>query len=233
LVLLCTTSGVFAQDPQLFDTTWYVTSIDLDGTNYTTPPINDPIKVGGIVRFLQNPDFFSTYFCDDLLCIAVYDPNENKFDIEDNPMVLNGLCNSAELSLFGSQYNSLFYDDIGMNKSPFTYNLSANGSEILLSITNSEGNTAYYSNQPLSTPDFQPQSVQLFPNPAQGQLTVAAKNATITHSRVFNVQGQKVMQLNFQQNEQPIDISSLQLGVYFLKAESDTGQQFTAKFVKK
>ncbi len=232
MVLLCTTSGVFAQDPQLFDTTWYVTSIDLDGTNYTTPPINDPIKVGGIVRFLQNPDFFSTYFCDDLLCIAVYDPNENKFDIEDNPMVLNGLCNSAELSLFGSQYNSLFYDDIGMNKSPFTYNLSANGSEILLSITNSEGNTAYYSNQPLSTPDFQPQSIQLYPNPVFDNLNIASE-VPIRSIHVYDIQGSEVYATQFQPGNPTINTEALKAGVYFLKAESDTGQQFTAKFVKK
>ena len=232
MVLLCTTSGVFAQDPQLFDTTWYVTSIDLDGTNYTTPPINDPIKVGGIVRFLQNPDFFSTYFCDDLLCIAVYDPNENKFDIEDNPMVLNGLCNSAELSLFGSQYNSLFYDDIGMNKSPFTYNLSTNGSEILLSITNSEGNTAYYSNQPLSTPDFQSQSIQLYPNPVLDNLNIASE-VPIRSIHVYDIQGREVYATQFQPGNPTINTEALKAGVYFLKAENDTGQQFTAKFVKR
>ncbi|MAM28104.1 MAG: hypothetical protein CMC13_03695 [Flavobacteriaceae bacterium] len=66
LVLFCTTSGVFAQEPQLFDIDWYVTSIDLDGNNYPTPPIS-PINSGiAHVTFVENTKEFFAFFCDSL-----------------------------------------------------------------------------------------------------------------------------------------------------------------------
>ena len=231
MVLLCTTSGVFAQEPQLFDIDWYVTSIDLDGNNYPTPPIS-PINSGiAHVTFVENTKEFFAFFCDSLGG-PTYVATDTSFELSGSVVFLIGTCETKQESIFQPKYFNVFLDDVGNFLNPFAYEFTTNGSEILLSITNSEGNTAYYSNQPLNTPDFLSQSVQLYPNPVLDNLNIASE-ALLQSIRIYDIQGREVYATQFQPGNPKINTEALKTGVYFLIAESDTGQQLTAKFVKK
>ena len=231
MVLLCTTSGVFAQDPQLFDTTWYVTSIDLDGNKYPTPPISPINSDLTHVTFLENTKEFFATFCDGMGG-PTYVATDTSFELSGSYVFLIGTCETKQESIFQPKYFNVFLDDVGNFLNPFAYEFTTNGSEILLSITNSEGNTAYYSNQPLSTPDFQSQSIQLYPNPVLDNLNIASE-VPIRSIHVYDIQGREVYATQFQPGNPTINTEALKAGVYFLKAENDTGQQFTAKFVKR
>lgn len=142
-------------------------------------------------------------------------------------------CNLPETIAFETAYFEGFFkkDD---PEHTFTYTLDTTvpGFPDLL-ITNEDGDEAFYSGESmLSIEEANKTTLSIFPNPTKEKLTISSNNANLENISIFNIQGQEVLRVKFQQNEQTITVSSLQAGVYFLKAESDTGQQLVSKFVK-
>lgn len=228
LSLFFNSLGAFAQDARLFDNTWYLHNITIDNTNLYPP--ND-----GFANlenyFLEAEDTFAASFCDAMNQPIVYSGTDS-FSLDDNPIFLLGFCDAPASLQYDDAYFSIFFENRMVAKNPFTYTIeTANGLTTLI-ITNVEGDKAFYGDELLAVTDFSKPIVSIFPNPAQGQITIASNYTAITNIAIFNVQGQKVMTLQFQQNEKSIAIRHLKAGVYFLKAESDTGQQWVAKFVK-
>src|SRR5688572_11357293 len=73
----------------------------------------------------------------------------------------------------------------------------------------------------------------IYPNPATNQFTIYDLQFTIESIEVFDVTGQRVLQVQASdfKPQSPIDISSLTPGIYFLRIYSEQGT-FTGKFVK-
>ncbi|MDB5282594.1 MAG: hypothetical protein JWO06_1669, partial [Bacteroidota bacterium] len=72
-------------------------------------------------------------------------------------------------------------------------------------------------------------SISVYPNPASTQLYVQTGNTQFEHINIYDAKGQKVIeQLN---NLQPVDISKLEAGVYFVEAVNN-GAVARKKFVK-
>lgn len=72
------------------------------------------------------------------------------------------------------------------------------------------------------------QDVQLFPNPAERDVTIALKNEKITAVTIFDLSGKKVMQLKpvILSGKILIDVRALQRGIYSILIETETGHVF-------
>ncbi|MBW2938539.1 T9SS type A sorting domain-containing protein [Aureisphaera sp. CAU 1614] len=88
----------------------------------------------------------------------------------------------------------------------------------------------YYNTPNLSIEAFNQQNILISPNPASKTLFITSENLQMEQLSVFNLSGQKVMELKEVATE--IDVSSLQNGIYFLKITSEEGTAIK-KFVKK
>lgn len=82
--------------------------------------------------------------------------------------------------------------------------------------------------EPLATPSFE-NSISLYPNPATNWITVKnnfTENQTVL---LYNVTGQTIMKQKINQNENRLDVTKLQSGIYFLHfPETNT----TLKWIK-
>ena len=218
-------SSLQAQDPN-FEGTWLLERVVVDLIEYF-PPSNSEVSN---VTLTTTTDNVTTLVCDEIES-SIVNINNSSFTVVDFTTISNN-CILTETINFQQVYFDSFFrrGDPGL---PFSYSIEDNGNgDKSLTIENITGERAFYTSKQLNLKDFKKHSVSLFPNPAKEQLSLSAKNITITNISIFNLQGSKVMTVPFQLNEQAIDISNLQAGVYFLKAESDTGRQFVAKFVK-
>ncbi len=75
----------------------------------------------------------------------------------------------------------------------------------------------------LSVDDNAVASFAIAPNPAKNNVTVSSKNEPITQLEIFNVLGQRIVNLNFTNSlSEDIDVSSLQSGMYVMKINQTT-----------
>lgn len=72
-----------------------------------------------------------------------------------------------------------------------------------------------------------------YPNPGRDVITVKSANE-LKSVKVYDVAGKLIQKIEMQNSfTKNIDIANLTKGVYILKAESKTGENYTSKFVKK
>ena len=78
-----------------------------------------------------------------------------------------------------------------------------------------------------------PKKIEIFPNPATNELHVKIRTAIITPVTItiYNMQGKVVKQITIKQNENVIDVSELQQGVYSVRV-SGNGLICNERFVK-
>lgn len=88
--------------------------------------------------------------------------------------------------------------------------------------------TQFSSNGYLSTGDFNIEAISLYPNPAQDLINITnAKDANI---QIFDVLGKAVLSKVAISNNEGIQVSNLQSGVYFIKIAKE-GKMTTKKFI--
>lgn len=84
------------------------------------------------------------------------------------------------------------------------------------------------SNDPLQNPQ---NPFTLFPNPASYSITLQKNNDQPYKAAIFNLVGQKIMELNISQYQTEIPIRHLPDGIYFITLENNN-QLYTLKFTK-
>lgn len=72
--------------------------------------------------------------------------------------------------------------------------------------------------------------IKVYPNPAQNQIYVEAMGVTTKWIEISNIIGEKVISLSFNGSKQPIDISKLKSGIYFVVVIGD-GYRNTTRIV--
>ncbi len=77
------------------------------------------------------------------------------------------------------------------------------------------------------------QTIMIFPNPATSavNIIITGKIPDGTQAGLYNLQGQKMINIDIRQQQTQLDISKLQQGIYLIKLESEQGR-FIQKFVK-
>jgi hypothetical protein len=81
-------------------------------------------------------------------------------------------------------------------------------------------NIYFYTGSPLNIDKNNILNVNLYPSPAQNELTISAKN-TIQNASIYNVLGRKVQSYAVNATSKKLDISSLSTGIYILKYTVD------------
>ncbi|CAM3261561.1 T9SS type A sorting domain-containing protein [Aequorivita lipolytica] len=218
----------FAQDPQLFDNTWYLQKINIDGVNYQAPQNSE-------IDFIQlniYQDVFDTIVCLGLsgyqLTISNTDINVFEFIIlPDDPCVL------PENNDFENLYYNGFFEWQSTNKT-FAYIIEGQGSDLSLVLTSDLGNKAFYGNQPLATPNFSASQFSVHPNPAKNRLYINTTNPTANLKiKILNIEGKLLSTQNtIFEKQVSINVSNLSNGIYFLNIEEDDGRVETKKFIK-
>ena len=101
------------------------------------------------------------------------------------------------------------------------YSISAEGDDWVLIINNPVFGQAIYGNFPLSTPEFDVNSIKVFPNPTNSSICIQPNQITITKVEIFNYSGQLIKTKH--DNYESIDISQLDSGVYIMNIYTELG----------
>ena len=84
---------------------------------------------------------------------------------------------------------------------------------------------------PLNTSEFSRNSISIFPNPSNGIVTINTEN--ILNITISDITGKVVFSKNNVTNNETINLSNLQTGVYLAKMVTETGVEETKKIILK
>ena len=97
-------------------------------------------------------------------------------------------------------------------------------------ISGSTGFTLAIDETLLGTTDIENTNFSIYPNPAFNHITINSKNEPITSVEIYNVLGQRVMNINISNSiSENIDISQLNAGMYLVKINNNSTQRLIVK----
>lgn len=229
LYFLFSYSVCSAQDPELFENTWYLHKLNIENIDYLPPDRGFPNSHG----FTESPFSFWSSYCDAIDVAVTYNQN-HELTLEDYPIILLGFCVDQEDLLFNSRYFSILYQDFGQAKNPFLYSITTNGTVKSLEISNADGDIAFYGSEPLSIAEFDSALFTIYPNPVKDKLLLSSKRAMGNLKiNTFNIEGKLLSTQNVMLEKQvSVAISNLSKGIYFLNIEDEKGNTSIKKFIK-
>ena len=169
IALICYTSS--AQDPRLFENTWYLHNLIIDG-NSNVPPTNYEMK--SVPLYFSEPNSMVTSACFSLMA-SVNFINSDKFTLFDGGMTLESCeekVNNSFANLYMNNFLRDYFNDI------FYYSLIGNGVTRMLTITNSVGDQAIYGDKILSAGDFENLRFAIYPNPTSEMITLISSEVS-------------------------------------------------------
>ncbi len=216
----------YAQDPQLFENTWYLQNLIIDEQD-NFPPSNEEVPF--ITVFFSEIQF-ETYVCDVMSAGITYDDINSQFTL-DAGLTFAG-CQMSVNGDFQLIYLNNFYENNVTE--PFSYSITNESSNKILIINNDSGNEAIYSSELLATQDFSPDLFIIFPNPVKTELfisgTIDLSDFTVN---IFNINGKLILSVNDSNlNNKSIDIQKLNSGIYFILLNDKQGRSVIKKFIK-
>lgn len=220
----------FAQDPQLFENTWYLQNVIIEGED-NFPPYNDEVNN---IPLDISIDQLSTQVCAPLIATLIeFSTVEDDFSITE--FIQFGTdCFNQENQIYQSLYfNTFFQPQIVPRIFTYQIELGTNDSKSLILI-NEEGNQAIYGNQPLATPDLLIPQFSIYPNPVKNHLFLSSKNDVENlNVKIFNMEGRLLSAQNLVLGSQTsVDVSNLSSGIYFLNIKDEEGRVKVLKFLK-
>jgi len=116
------------------------------------------------------------------------------------------------------------------------YSLTADNGDVIIDGGEFEGSeiTEISIGEELSTSDAFLNSISLYPNPANSEITLSIENTNdISSYRVYNTLGQLLQTGTLQANKEVISVSKYTIGVYFIVVKNTvTSMESTLRFVK-
>lgn len=239
LVLLCfiVSQNILAQDPILFEGTWELESITIDGEEFF-PPSNDEVEEVGLNFLEENsglPETIISYVCDGFSASVTFQEADGGFPtfiIGDDYVTTLANCDTPENQDFQNIYFTFYEASLS---DPFEYTIEFLGESPLLTVYSSSGDAAVYGNPILSASNFVTPSFSIYPNPAQEQLFIDVYQISEAYTiTVFDVHGRQQVQTSKKTlGANPIHIEDWAPGVYFVRLESQDGMITTERFIKK
>ena len=234
VTVLCSTYS-YTQDPELFEHEWYLHYLVIDETVLYSPMP----KIDVILYFNdsnEDADYLEVAipFCNDGHAGVINFDEDSVFNLETFDWALVGDCAGEEFTEFAefmmNHYTIYALNDgSGIPKNPFTYTLETDGENYTLTIENVDGDYAVYSDQELSTHEFENNRFSIYPNPISKTLHIIG-NKDVIRGNIYSITGQKTAIINSTAKE--IDVSLLQNGLYFLELETSDGSNQVVRFVK-
>lgn len=225
LLIIIYIEGV-AQDPRLFEDTWYLHGVVIDGQNYI-PPSNNEVPF--IALDFTPISGFNTAVCDVLDGTVSY--GDLQFTFISMEITLLG-CVEPENNAFQNIYLNNFYED--NNADPFNYFIIEDDGIMSLIIISISGDEAYYSNQLLANPDLTTSVFEVYPNPTNNFLYLPLELAQqdLLSTIVYDLNGRPIIELKGNLKDNWIDVSKLSSGFYILTLTTKHGQSQSTKFIK-
>jgi CotH kinase protein/Secretion system C-terminal sorting domain/Lamin Tail Domain len=208
-------SGSYADWFELYNTT--STPLNLNGLYFSNSAANltkSSIPSGWVIE----PKSYLVVFADNNSSTSQYIHTNFK------------ISKSGDRVIFGSA--STVFDSIafGVQTTDISYGRCPDGSSNLKTMTPSFdaancGMTGISAINNIS-------SFVVFPNPASQSLVISFQSSVNSIS-IFDLVGRKILEQQIvNRNSEIVNISSLQNGIYFIKATDENGNHFTSKFVK-
>lgn len=223
--------GLYAQDPELFKHTWYLQKIVLDDGTEHVPVFNDDVPYIGLTFYDEMSYYFQTTVCNTFFGEVNYQSNNIFLIIFSDQSLLD--CLPAESYYFeGIQFG--FFSDGGDHiVDPFLYDITTNGNEKTLTITNVRGDDAIYGDQILSGGSFENSVFSIYPNPVNESLSIYTSFCDFCTVKIYSPNGKLLYSESLKTSQDKIDAKQLSNGIYFIVVENELGLKHTQKFVKK
>ena len=231
MIIALTTLSMAAQDPALFDTTWFIHKITFNGLETPIPQSSEPIP------------FEETRFIDDtFISMETRHCNLYVANIEyiiSDEFLIQGVVELKDTCLEQANldFTSLLANVITVDFSPsgeiFEYEITSSGSSKSLLITNRLGDSVLYGNEMLSVSDNTALPVIIYPNPTNNLLMLDITGEAISEVTIISVAGIEVASFSEIKTNNTVDVSNLPAGVYFIQVVAKTGQRQIVRFVKK
>ena len=84
----------------------------------------------------------------------------------------------------------------------------------------------------LTTPEASLESISIYPNPTSGILNIVSPKTPINGVVIYDVQGRKIRQIDFNTESAQIDFSSIEASMYFVEIRTELGS-VTKQIIKK
>lgn len=211
------------QDPQLFENTWYVRTVQLDDMAFIHKVSETDPSIAPYLDISEDFIFTGAGACNSFDGIYSFYP----------PQHLTATDFAATTDDCGVQEHNSFEEDyFWIISHEFWFEITQNGT--VLTIGTPLGGTVVFMNYPLSAKDFNKNEFTLYPNPVNETLVLGSQteidNATI---KIFNIEGKLLSTQNAAfENEVSIDVSNISSGIYFLNFEDENGNRAIKKFIK-
>lgn len=221
------TSSGLSQDPQLFEDSWYLQKLTIDGIESVAPNIEDEASES---IFYEDESLFATGYCFIYGCEIAFDNPTSSFDIITLVEFGDGCINQEDLA-FDTLYYLYFLDPGVTYYNPFLYEITLDSGIRYLTFTNSNGDQARYSNQLLNVNEQEITAVSLFPNPVLNNLTIET-TATIEKESIHSITGQLVKQDFHLLESSTINMENVVAGIYFVKLTTVDGTVSIHRIIK-
>ncbi len=221
--------NLYAQDPELFEHTWYFVTGELDGEIFFQPPEEHIIEIN-----FSNDEIFLCYpSCDECYSNYVEITVDSFIVSEIEPwIVLIGFCNPPQ-NEFIDVHNSVYFFSHENSKNPFTYTIDTVDDYLQLTIENGEGDWAVYNSVFLSTSSFNESSFFIYPNPVKETLYINNGLKQQVTATIYDVSGKELQKQHFfEESNKSIEVKVLSPGLYFVVFESEVGKRVSKKFIK-
>lgn len=227
IFVLCFSTYSKGQDAQLFDNTWYLQQVVIDKKDIF-PPINNELSSIPLNFDAANEELITT-LCNSINAFCSFSSNENMFTTLGDWFIFGIQCtNSNNIDFQDLYYNTIWNLDSN-EQFDLNYTIENDGDNKRLTITNSEDNKAIYGNVLLSTLNFEPITISIWPNPAQNQLHITSDNNGSYSAILFNSSGSQIMEVS---DQKTIEIDHLASGIYFFEITMNDSKTIK-KWVKK
>jgi len=213
LSLVCALQG-FAQEPTLYEYTWYLEDLIISGIS--NPP---PLGKGGGVNLsfdenLPNDLNFRTRVCMFGDGEVVYDDPNSSFTFIQGLFIGGLICDLQIWLDYEALYFDFYQDEIDF---PFVYNIIIiDTGDYILEIESESGNRAIYTNKFLAVNDKELVDVKIYPNPAKDIINLSALD-NIDSVAIYNISGQRVISYLQGSSKISLDVSTLSTGMYIMK----------------
>ncbi len=223
--------GLYAQDPQLFEHTWYFANGVIDGEPFLSPDSNFITEL-----YIYNEGLNYLY----VTCNQGwgfdgidFDINNNIFLLPDGPIFIGDECTNNQQIDFTVLHNLIYFTNNTFANNPFIYTVEIIDDYSQLTLENGQGDWAVYNSVLLSTPTFHPNNFTLYPNPVKEVLQVNNSSNQPVSAIIYDINGKKLQTQSLEINLSTIYVKALNPGLYFVVFESETGERVSKKFVKK
>ena len=220
-VFLFTLKGI-AQDPELFENTWYLERLNINDIDYI-PPINAEIDEVTLV-FFENPYVLETVACETLSSDLLTNFTLDSFTTIDFTLLFDDCVLQETID-----FQNLYYVDFfpyGDSPYVFTYVITTNGSNKVLTITNAANDFAVYNSESLSNPFFTESRVIVYPSPVKDELRFSTQESILSVT-IYNILGEKLLFVD--EDFEVLDLSQLPSGILILDIVTEKGKVIKKK----